>query len=64
MPDPNGWFHARVAVASPEVRVFVEDAKDPCLVVSQLSNRGRGLVGFWVGNTSGGDFANLKLVPA
>src|SRR5437868_6804168 len=63
-PDPNGWFHARVVVASPKVRVFVGDAKEPALVVDQLSHRGKGLVGLWVGNTSGGDFANLKIVPA
>lgn len=64
VPDPNGWFRARVVVASPSVSVFVNDAKEPCLVVSQLSNRGKGLVGLWVGNNSGGDFANLKIVPA
>jgi hypothetical protein len=63
-PDPNGWFRARVVVASPRVSVFVGDAKEPCLVVDQLSTRGKGLVGLWVGNTSGGDFANLKIVPA
>jgi hypothetical protein len=60
VPDPNGWFHARVVVASPEVSVFVEDAKQPSLVVSQLSQRGKGLVGLW----GGGDFANLRLLPA
>src|SRR5262245_40669447 len=63
-PDPNGWFHARVVVASPKVSVFVNDAKEPCLVVDQLSDRKKGLVGLWVGNTSGGDFANFKIVPA
>src|SRR5438128_944364 len=63
-PDPNGWFHARVVVASPKVSVFVGDAKEPALVVDQLSHRGKGLVGLWVGNTSGGDFANLKIVSA
>jgi hypothetical protein len=63
-PDPNGWFHARVVVASPKVSVFVGDAKEPSLVVDQLSNRGKGLVGLWVGNTSGGDFANLRILPA
>jgi hypothetical protein len=62
-PDPNGWFHARVVVASPKVSVFVNDAKEPSLVVDQLSDRKKGLVGLWVGNTSGGDFANLKIVP-
>jgi hypothetical protein len=64
VPDPNGWFHARVVVASPKVSVFVNDAKEPCLVVNQLSDRKKGLVGLWVGNTSGGDFANFKIVPA
>jgi hypothetical protein len=64
VPDPNGWFHARVVVASPKVSVFVNDGKEPCLVVDQLSDRKKGLVGIWVGNTSGGDFANFKIVPA
>jgi hypothetical protein len=63
-PDPNGWFHARVVVASPKVSVFVGDAKEPALVVDQLSSRGKGKVGLWVGNTSGGDFANLRILPA
>jgi hypothetical protein len=62
-PDPNGWFHVRVVVASPKVSVFVADAKEPSLVVSQLSDRHNGRVGLWVGNGSDGDFANLKIVP-
>ncbi len=62
-PDPNAWFHVRVVVASPKVSVFVGDAKAPCLVVTQLSDRTNGLVGLWVGNNSGGDFADLKIVP-
>lgn len=64
VPDPNAWFHARVVVASPTVSVFVGDAKEPCLTVNQLSDRKKGLVGIWVGNTSGGDFANFKISPA
>jgi hypothetical protein len=64
VPDPNGWFHARVVVASPKVSVFIDDGKEPALVVEQLSDRKKGLVGLWVGNGSGGDFANLKITPA
>jgi Domain of Unknown Function (DUF1080) len=63
VPDPNDWFHVRVVVASPKVSVFVNDAKEPSLVVDQLSDRKKGLVGFWVGNNSGGDFTNFKIVP-
>jgi hypothetical protein len=63
VPDPNGWFRARVAVASPKVSVFVNEATAPSLVVGKLSQRRKGLVGVWVDN-SGGDFANLKIVSA
>jgi hypothetical protein len=63
VPDPNGWFHARIVVASPMVRVFVDTAREPSLVVTQLSQRRRGMVGVWVDNF-GGDFANLAIVPA
>src|SRR5213594_3004159 len=45
VPDPNAWFHVRVVVASPKVSVFVDDAKDPSLMVDQLSDRKKGLVG-------------------
>ncbi len=64
VPDPNAWFHARVVVASPKVSVYVGEAKEPCLVIDQLSDRKKGLIGLWVGNTSSGDFANLKISPA
>lgn len=64
VPDPNGWFRARIVVANPKVSVFVNDAKEPSLVVDQLSDRKKGWVGLWVGNTSGGGFANFKIVPA
>jgi hypothetical protein len=54
----------RIVVASPKVSVFVDGANEPSLIVSQLSARGQGLIGLWAGNYSGGDFANLKLIPA
>jgi hypothetical protein len=63
-PDPDGWFHARVVVASPNVSVFINDANDPCLVVTQLSDRKKGLVGLWGGGAVGGDVASFKIIPA
>ena len=63
-PGPNEWFHVRIVVEYPRVDVFVNDEKKPCLQVGQLSNRKSGWVGIWVGNGSGGDFANLKVTPA
>jgi hypothetical protein len=64
VPDPDAWFRARVVVANPVVSVFVGDATTPCLVVNALNGRTRGLVGLWVGNNSGGDFANLTITHA
>lgn len=63
VPDPDGWFHVRVVVAEPKVSLFVNDAKEPCLVVDQLSDRKRGWLGLWV-DVADGDFANLRITPA
>jgi hypothetical protein len=32
--------------------------------VNLLNDRKKGLVGLWVGNNSGGDFANFTITPA
>jgi hypothetical protein len=64
VPDPNAWFHARVVIVNPKVSVFVGDAAEPCLVVNVLNDRKNGSVGLWVGNNSGGDFANLTITHA
>jgi hypothetical protein len=63
-PSPDGWFHVRIEVKHPRVRAFVNNEEKPCLEVGQLSDRKSGWVGIWVGNGSGGDFANLKVTPA
>jgi hypothetical protein len=63
-PGPDAWFHARLVVAYPTVRVFVNDAAAPVMEVTQLSNRKTGWIGVWVGNNSDGQFANLTVTPA
>jgi len=62
-PDPDGWFHARIVVEKPKVSVFVNDAQAPSLVVEELSDRTGGWIGLFVGNGSGGAFANLRVIP-
>ena len=47
-----------------KVSVFVDAGQEPCLVVEELSDRKGGKVGLWVGEGSGGEFANLKIMPA
>ena len=63
MPDPGGWFHARIEVTKQKVRVWVDDAKEPCLVVDRLAGREKGKVGLWVDSREGA-FRNLRIVPA
>jgi hypothetical protein len=62
--DGDAWFHVRIVVEKPKVSVYVNDSREPSLVVEELSDRQSGGVGLWVGPGQGGHFANLKLTPA
>jgi hypothetical protein len=58
----NVWFHARLEIADITVRVFVNDGKEPVLVVKDLKLGDRsGLVGFW---GYPGAFANFRVTSA
>jgi len=59
VPNPNDFFHAKVEVNWPVVKVFVENSDTPSLEVKMLSNFKKGKVGLWVGNGSDGSFKNL-----
>jgi len=63
-PDPDDFFKARLEIHKPEIRVFVNDQTEPCLVVNELTDRTGGRVGLWMGNNSDGSFAELVLKPA
>jgi len=62
VPNPNEWFHAKIVVKYPLVKVFVNDSKEASLIINQLSSIKKGWIGFWVGNGSDGYFKNLKIV--
>ena len=64
MPDPNGWFRVRIVLDGRALTVFVNDSPTPTLTVMTLPAPRRGMVGVWVGNGSGGEFANLKITSA
>lgn len=61
VPDPDGWFHAKIVVNAKKVLVFVNNASRPSLEVEKLTNTTKGGVALWVGNNSGGSFANLTI---
>jgi hypothetical protein len=60
-PDGNEWFHARIVVQYPSVKVYVNGNPEPCLSIDKLNDRKTGKIGLWVGNGSDGDFANLQI---
>jgi len=61
-PDPAGWFHARIEVSRTTVKVFVDGAATPALVVQRLA-AANGRIGLWV-DSQEGSFANLRVHPA
>ena len=60
---PADWVPLRVVVKGQTVQIFVGAVKTPTLEVRKLGTLDRGRIGLWVGNTSDGDFANLRLTP-
>ena len=62
-PEPDSWVHLRVELEGPTVRVFVNRAPEPTLVVDRIGAVEKGWVGLWVGHNSNGTFANLKISP-
>ena len=61
--NPATWFHVRIVVEKPKIMVYVNNAKEPSLVVEELSDRKGGGVGLWVGPRQGGYLADLKISP-
>lgn len=64
VPNPDGWFHARIEVGEKQVKVFVNGAKDPSLTVPRLALGGTERpVGLFV-DVDDGAYANFKITPA
>jgi hypothetical protein len=62
--EPTGWVRLRVVVDAHKLQIFVGGVTQPTLEVRKLGELDGGQVGLWVGNDSGGDFANLVVTPA
>ena len=62
--EPTDWVRLRVVVASSRIRIQVGPVNEVTLDVRKLGQLDGGEVGLWVGNGSGGDFANLVITPA
>lgn len=64
VPHPDGWFHVKIVVAGKKISAFVNNAQKPSLEVEKLTNATNGGLALWVGNNSGGSFANVTITHA
>ena len=63
VPDPDGWFHAKVVIERPFIRVYVNNNTEPSLVIESLAPTRAGKVGLWTGPSTLGSFTNLVITP-
>ena len=61
VPDPNDWFHVKIDIQYPYVKVYVNNSETASLEISQLSEHKKGWLGLWVGNNSEGMYRNLVI---
>ena len=60
-PYPNGWVKVRIVIKDAVVSTYINGSTTPSLVVEKVTSLHHGLIGFYVADTSGGDFANLSI---
>lgn len=60
-PDPNSWVRVRIEIKDTTITTYINNTVQPTLTVHKLTNIKTGKIGFYVADTSGGDFANLVI---
>ena len=62
VPNPDDWFHAKIVVNYPGIKVYINNADEQTLEAEQISARKDGKIGIWVGNGSEGWFKNFTII--
>ena len=60
-PDPNSWVNLRIVIKDFTISTYINGSQKPALVVKKLTLLTNGAIGFYAGDTSGGDFAYLSI---
>jgi hypothetical protein len=60
-PNPNGWFTLKLVVNNKSIQAFINQSRNPSLIVEKISDVVSGRIGIFVGDGSGGDFKNVKV---
>jgi hypothetical protein len=59
--DPDSWVRVRIVVKEVKVSVYINGSQEASLSIQKVTNSSTGLIGFYVADTSGGDFANITI---
>jgi hypothetical protein len=59
--DPNAWQRFKIVIEGNKVSAYINGRKEPSLVVTKITTTKTGKIGFYVADTSGGDFANITI---
>ena len=60
IPDPDHWFHVKLQVDFPTVKVYVNGSAEPTFEVEQISKRTGGKLGLWIDSDEGW-FKNISI---
>lgn len=63
-PEPNSWVKVRVIISNSLISVYINNNLAPSLTVEKATQINGGKLGFYVADTSGGDFANLTITKS
>lgn len=59
---PATWIHTRIEVEGTKARLYVNNAKQPCLIVNDLKlGASSGQIGLWIGPGTIAHFSNLRI---
>ena len=53
VPDPNDWFHVKIVINFPGIKLYVNGSKEPSLEIKQISERQSGKLGLWIDGKDG-----------
>jgi hypothetical protein len=59
----NEWIKLKIVVIGAQAKLFINDSKEPCLIVNDLKHggNGSGAIGLWVDVGTEGFFSDLKI---
>ncbi len=60
-PHPDSWVKMKVVIKGSTISTYINGSDKPSLVVEKRTKVGKGKIGLYTGDTSGGEFANLSI---